>query len=643
MKRINMKKLFSPFSIRNCKLKNRIVMPALASFLIENDGSYSDKTIEHYRLRAAGGPAMIIMEAHGVSPYGIVSNHQARIYDDRFITDLSKVASVIKKEGSVPAIQIHHAGRQVPFRVINRKPFAPSNLSCPAIQGEVEPLSVNEIKRIIRQFGDAAERAVKAGFELIEIHGAHGYLINQFLSGFSNIREDQYGLNIKGRTRFASEIVAEIRSRIGTEFPLSFKISAQEFVPDGLTTDESIVILKQLEKDGIDIVQVSAGNDATPEWICQPMFMKQACLVDSAARIKAALKIPVMVVGRINDPFIADEILDQGKADLVCIGRGLLADPELPKKALAGNYEDIRICIACNTCMQSIFRKGRIECLVNPSLGREKEMAINPTEHPKKIMVIGGGPGGLNAARIAAMRGHQVSLYEKDPELGGQLISGSATPHKKELHNLINFLIGQIKKYHVDCRLSTNVSIDIIKQNKPDAVIIATGSTPFIPQVEGIESHIVCTSKNFFNGNLSNINKAVVIGGGATGCEIALNLSEKGCDVTLVERLPKIGIQIEAITRKIVIQSLKKNNVKMLTNFKLSKISDNGAFVDDKDGNSLFLEGDRVIITIGNKPNNNLYADTLNLGIETYHLGDCVEVRSAKEAIYEGAVISKMI
>jgi len=618
-------------------------MPALASFLIENDGSYSDKTIEHYRLRAAGGPAMIIMEAHGVSQDGIVSNHQARIYDDRFINDLSKAAAVIKKEGSIPAIQIHHAGRQVPFRVINRKPFAPSNLPCPAIQGAVEPLCLKDIKRIIRQFGDAAERAVKAGFELIEIHGAHGYLINQFLSGFSNVREDQYGLNVRGRTRFASEIVAEIRSRIGAEFPLSFKISAQEFVPDGLTTDESIVILKQLEKDGIDIVQVSAGNDATPEWICQPMFMKQACLVDSAARIKVALKIPVMVVGRINDPFIADEILDQGKADLVCIGRGLLADPELPKKALAGNYEDIRICIACNTCMQSIFRKGRIECLVNPSLGREKEMSINPTEHPKKIMVIGGGPGGLNASRIAAMRGHHVSLYEKAPELGGQLISGSAAPHKKELHNLINFLTGQIKKHHVDIRLSTTVSIDIIKQNKPDAVIIATGSTPFIPQVAGIESNIVCTSKDFFNGKLSNIKKAVVIGGGATGCEIALNLSEKGCNVTLVEKLPKIGIQIEAITRKMIIQSLKRNNVKMLTNFKLSKISDNGAFVDDGDGNSFFLEGDRVIITIGNKPNNELYAEMLNLGIETYHLGDCVEVRSAKEAIYEGAMIGKMI
>lgn len=221
-------------------------MPGLASFLIENDGSYSDKTIEHYRLRAAGGASMIIMEAHGVAPEGIVSRHQARIYDDKFIEDLSKVAAVIKAEGSIPAIQIHHAGRQVPARIINRKPFAPSPLPCPAIKGDVEPLTIDGIHKIIKQFGDAAERVVQAGFELIEIHGAHGYLINQFLSRFSNIREDEYGKDIVGRSKFAREIIREVRERVGKDFPISFKISAQEFVPDGLTTEESIKILELL-------------------------------------------------------------------------------------------------------------------------------------------------------------------------------------------------------------------------------------------------------------------------------------------------------------------------------------------------------------------------------------------------------------
>lgn len=639
-----MKKLFSSFDIKNCHLKNRIVMPGLASFLIENDGSYSDKTIEHYRLRAAGGPAMIIMEAHGVAPEGIVSNHQARIYDDRFIKHLSRAAAVIKKEGSVPAIQIHHAGRQVPFRVINKRPFAPSTLPCPAIKGDVEPLDIKGIKKIIRQFGDAAERAVKAGFELIEVHGAHGYLINQFISGFSNIREDEYGRDTYGRARFAREIIAEIRGRLGSDFPLSFKISAQEFVPNGLTTEESIEILKGLVEEGIDVVQVSAGNDATPEWICQPMFMEQACLADSAAKIKAALNIPVMVVGRINDPFIADDIIDEGKADIVCMGRGLLADPELPQKAQAGNFEDIRTCIACNTCMQSIFRKGRIECLVNPSLGREKEMEISPAYRPRKVMVIGGGPGGLNAARVAAMRGHHVSLYERHLSLGGQLLLGTLTPHKKGVVSLIDFLVNQIRKYNVDCHLGVDANLETIKANNPDVVIIATGSIPFIPDVTGIDSGLVCTAHEIFNGTRRDIKKAVIIGGGATGCEVAIDLSGKGCDVTIVEQLPKIGIQIEAITRKMISRLLKENNVNIITDHRLSRISENGAFIEDKEGKGLFLEADKVVVSVGNRPvDNDLVNHAKELGIEIHLIGDCVEARSAKEAILEGAIIGKTI
>ena len=615
-------------------------MPGLASFLIENDGSYSDKTIEHYRLRAAGGPSMIIVEAHGVAPEGIVSRHQARIYDDRFIDGLSRIVTVIKAEGSIPAIQIHHAGRQVPARIIKRKPFAPSILPCPAIKGDVEPLTIEGIHKIIRQFGDAAERAVQAGFELIEIHGAHGYLINQFLSRFSNIREDEYGKGIAGRARFAREIIREVRGRVGKDFPISFKISAQEFVPDGLTTEETISILKLIVTEGVDIVQVSAGNDATPEWICQPMFMKKACLVDSAEKIKAALKdIPIMVVGRINDPLIAEAIISEGKADLVCMGRGLLADPELPRKAQEGRLDDIRICIACNTCMQSIFRKGRIECLVNPSLGREKEMEIHPTSSPKNIMVIGGGPGGLNVASTLAKRGHNVFLYEKESVLGGQLILGSVSVYKKEMLHLIDFLKKQIKKYNVTCHMKSEVNIDMIKEINPDVVIIATGSIPYKPPVDGINLPIVATVPEIFNGVKTVMKDVIIIGGGATGCEVALELSERGIHVIIVEQLPNIGTQIEAITKKIILEKLRKNSVRILTEHRLSKVSEKGAYVTDKNGNHVFLKGDKVIIAVGNSPNNSLFEEVKQIKKEVYQIGDCLEVRSAKEAIYEGAYI----
>jgi len=432
-----MEALFSPFQLKEITFKNRIVMPALASFFTGEAGTITESTVAHYRRRAAGGPAMVMMEACAVSPEGIVSPKQTRIYDDLHIENLSKIASVIESEGAVPAIQIHHGGRQISPKVIRRKPLAPSPLPCPVIGAEVEPLTLEGIQDLVRKFGDAAVRAKQAGFKLVEVHGAHGYLVNQFLSAYSNIREDSYEGDLIRRTRFAREIVEEIRRRIGDDVSISFKISAQEFIPNGLTVPESIEILKLLTKAGVDVVQVSAGCDATPEWISQPMFMERACLSGSAAAIRSALNIPVMAVGRINDPVIANDLIEKKKADLICIARGLLADPELPAKARESRLEDIRHCIACNTCMQSIFRKGRLECLVNPSLGRETEMAFRPADPPKKIAVIGGGPAGLNVAWVAAKRGHQVTLFEKNAFLGGRLFLGSIPRYKQELQKTI--------------------------------------------------------------------------------------------------------------------------------------------------------------------------------------------------------------
>jgi 2,4-dienoyl-CoA reductase-like NADH-dependent reductase (Old Yellow Enzyme family)/thioredoxin reductase len=638
-----MKYLFSPYRIKNCELKNRIVMPGLASFLLDNDGSITDRTIEHYRLRAAGGPAMVIMEACAVSPEGIVSPHQARIYHERFLEGLSKIAQTMKSEGTIPAVQIHHGGRQTSARVINQKPVAPSPLPCPAIRGDVDPLTISGIQELVKKFGDAAERAVEAGFELIEMHGAHGYLINQFLSRFSNIREDEYGGDLIGRTRFAREIVQEIRNRIGENFPLSFKISAQEFVKDGLTVDESINILRILVNAGIDIVQVSAGNDATPEWISQPMFMDKACLADSAGAIKKALGIPVMAVGRINDPLIADEIIEKGKADLVCVGRGLLADPEMPNKAKEGRLDDIRTCIACNTCMESIFRKGRVECLVNPALGREKEMAFYPTRNPRKVMVIGGGPGGLNVAWVAARRGHDVHLFEKQPTLGGQLLLGSVTGYKKELRSLIKYQKRQVEKFGVKCYLNREVSVNTVKEENPDVVIVATGSLPSLPPIEGLDKDIVIPFAEVLNGGLPAQKKTVVIGGGPTGCEVAHHLSQNGCQVTIVEMLPKIGKPLESITKKVLLNQLRANQVELLTEFRLSRVEDSGVVVTGKDGKERFIEAGRVIITIGNRPDSRLYDQITTLGYETHQIGDCLEPRSAKAAIYEGAVLGRAI
>ena len=618
-------------------------MPALASFMIGSDGSISDATVEHYRRRAAGGPAMVIMEACAVSPEGVVSSHQAVIHDDRFIDGLSKIARAMKEEGAVPAIQIHHGGRQTSVKVINRKPLAPSPLPCPTIRGEVEPLTIDGIQQLVQKFGDAADRACQAGFELVEIHGAHGYLVNQFLSQFSNIREDQYGGDVAGRTRFAKEIVEAVRKRVGPEFPISFKISAEEYVENGLTTEQSVEILKILVPAGIDVVQVSAGNDVTPEWICQPMFMEKACLVDSASQVKKALDIPVMAVGRINDPLIANEIIEQDKADLVCIGRGLLADPEMPNKAREGRSDEIRTCIACNTCMQSIFKRGRIECLVNPMLGREKEMAFIPTDTPKKVMVIGGGPGGLNVAWVAAKRGHSVHVYEKRSELGGQLVPGSIPGHKSELRSLIRYQKKQAELFGVQCHLNHEVSAEDIQTIQPDVVVLATGSLPALPSVEGIDNDIVLTYEDVLIGGAPSFKNVVVIGGGPTGLELALHLAEYGCATTVVEMLPKIGSGLEAMTKKILLNRLKKHHVTILTDTRLLKIDDKGVMVANKDRQEHFIETDKVVIAIGTRPDNRLYDKIKSLGYKLFQVGDCLEPRSAKEAIYESAVLGRRI
>lgn len=637
-----MKHLFTPFQIKNCQLENRIVMPGLASFLIADDGSITEKAIEHYRLRAAGGPAMVIMEACAVSPEGIVSPHQARIYDNHFVEGLARIAAAMKREGAVPAVQLHHGGRQTSAKVIHQLPVAPSPIPCPSIRGDVEPLTVVGIQTLVSKFGDAATRALEAGFELIEIHGAHGYLVNQFLSRFSNIRDDAYGGSIAGRARFAEEIVREIRGRVGQAFPISFKISAMEFVKNGLDVEESIQILKILIDAGVDVVQVSAGNDATPEWICQPMFMEKACLSGYAGEIKKALNVPIMTVGRINDPLIADELIEKGMADLVCIGRGLLADPRMPKKAKEGRFDDIRRCIACNTCMESIFRRGRVECLVNPVLGREKEMAFHPAKIRKKVMVIGAGPGGLNVAWVAARRGHEVHLFERQPKVGGQLVLGSITAYKKELLNLIRFQKRQIERFGVACHLHHEVTAEMVVSMAPDVVILATGSVPALPPVNGIDKPIVIPVTVALNHHSPIGQKAVVIGGGAIGCEVALHLSEKGHQVTIVEMLPKVGAQLESMTKKLFIGKLMDNSVAIKTGFKLTRVENNGVVVANEK-EEVFIEAEAVVIAVGSRPDDRLYRQIKDLGYEIHQIGDCLEPRSAKAAIYEGGVLGRSI
>jgi NADPH-dependent 2,4-dienoyl-CoA reductase/sulfur reductase-like enzyme len=373
------------------------------------------------------------------------------------------------------------------------------------------------------------------------------------------------------------------------------------------------------------------------------MFMEKACLAESAAQIKKSLHIPVMAVGRINDPVVADKIIEKEKADLVCIARGLLADPEMPNKAKDGRLEDIRMCIACNTCMQSIFRKGRVECLVNPSLGRESEMEIRPTQQPKKIAVIGGGPAGMNAAWVAAKRGHDVHLFEKNSALGGQLIPGSIPDYKKEVRSLITFQKRQAEKFGVKSHLNQEATAETIKALNPDAVIVATGAVPSPAPFDIQNDTLIVPIEAALNGNAPPVKKTVVIGGGATGCEIALHLAAAGSSVTLVEMLPKLGRDLEAMTRKILVKKLSEHNVEILTEARLSRVEKTGVRVVDKENVEGFIEAESILLAIGYQPDTRLYDQIKSLGYEVYQIGDCVAPRNAKDAIYEAAVLGRTI
>jgi 2,4-dienoyl-CoA reductase-like NADH-dependent reductase (Old Yellow Enzyme family)/thioredoxin reductase len=636
--------LFSPFELRGLLLKNRIVMPPMGVFLVEPGGLITDRTVAYYRRRARGGAAMVMVEACAVAPEGIVSHTQMRIDGDEYIGGLSRIAEAIKEEGARAAIQIHHAGRQTSTKVIGRRPLAPSPLPCPTIKGEVEPLDLEGIRRLIRLFGDAAQRAMEAGFELIEVHGAHGYLINQFLSPFSNIRQDEYGGDTEGRTRFAIEVVKEIRRRIGEGVPVSFKISAQEFVPNGLTVDESIKIIKLLADAGVDAVQVSAGTDATPEWISQPMLMPRGCLVDSAHRIREAVEIPVICVGRINGPELAEEILSQGKADLICMGRALLADPDLPRKAMEGREVEIRRCIACNTCINSIFKKGRVECLVNPEVGREKEMQINPIRKKRRyIMVIGGGPAGAEASWVAASRGHKVELFEAGDALGGQIILGAVPPHKRELLNIVDFHEHQLKRHGVQIHLGHHVKVEDVLKAGPDVVVLATGAKPYIPPaLEGIKRGVT-TYAVALNGTEGYPRDVLVVGGGPVGCELALYLSQKGLRVTIMEMMDRIGAQYEAMTRKLVVREIHKRGIRVITGCKMTGFDGKILSFERQDGEKGQMEVELVVVATGATPEDSLYMPLRMEGLEVHKVGDCVEPRSIKEAIYEGAALARSL
>ena len=479
------KTLFSPFRIGNLELKNRIVMPPMATHFAGEDGTINDRHIAYYVKRAQGGVGYITSEHTGVSRQGRAFPQMALIDSDEKIPPFQRLAEAIHREGSKLVIQINHAGRNTSSSTTGSPLVAPSAIPCPVRKEMPRELSQEEIGKIVIAFQQAARRVQEAGADGVEIHMAHGYLLNQFLSPFSNKREDEYGGTPERRMRMAIEVLRAVRNQVGAHFPVICRLSADEYVEGGLRLEESKEIAKALERNSADALHVSACVPVSGYLNHPPYYAEEGIFVPLATGIKSVVSIPVITVGRIRTPELANRILEENKADLVSMGRALIADPELPLKALQGRTDEILSCISCNRCILSI-RKGALQCAVNPEAGREGTLRLERTSRPRKVWVIGGGPAGMKAAEVAARRGHQVTLFEKQERLGGQFLLAAVPPKKQVLLELIDFLKRALDRLPVQVKTGRPFDMALLDRERPEVVIIATGGKPFLPPIEGV-------------------------------------------------------------------------------------------------------------------------------------------------------------
>lgn len=634
--------LFSSFQIGNLKLKNRIVMPPMATNFAGEDGSVNERHIAYYVRRARGGVGYITFEHTGVLKQGRAFPNMALIDSDQHIPPFKKLVEAVHKEGGKIVIQINHAGRQTSASITGSPIVAPSAIPCPVRKEMPKELSYEEIQKIIEAFGAAALRVKEAGADGVEIHMAHGYLINQFLSPFSNKREDEYGGDADRRMRMGHEVLRAVRNKVGADFPVLCRLSADEYVDGGLKIEDSKEIAKALERNGADALHVSACVAASGYLNHPPYYAEEGVFVHLAQEIKSVVGIPVITVGRIRTPELANRILEEQKADLISMGRALIADPELPTKALQGRMEEILPCISCNRCIQSI-RNGALACAVNPETGREGIFKLKKTDRPKKIWIIGGGPAGMKTAEIAALRGHQVTLYEQQERLGGRFLLAAIPPQKQVLKEFIEYLSRQLQKLPVKIVLGKPFNSTLLEKGKPDAIIIATGAKPYFPPIDGIKDSKAISVEEALSDPMRLAKKVLVIGGGGIGAEVADHLSEKGKEVTLIEMREGIALDLVGHLQHFLNKRLREKGVRILTSTKAIRFEKEGVWVEDPQGTKRLEGFDSIVIALGSTPNDELVESLKGKVSEVYVVGDASKPREVMEALVEGEEVALKI
>jgi len=603
------------------------------------NGAVTDKLIAYYAERAIGGTGLIILEASHPRTGGVPG--RIHIWKDSFIPGLKKLTDEIHRCGAKMAIEINPSlGRSAPA-----DPISASNVPHPVTGIVPRALTVSEIKKLERDFGRSTIRAREAGFDAIMVHGGSGYLISEFLSPRTNLRKDSYGGDIEGRSRLAVEMVREAKKNAGKEFPVILRLAASERSEGGISPEDIAKTCRLVVEAGADAIDVVSGVADTMEWVIPSWYFPQACNISLAEEIKRKVPIPVSVAGRINDPSIAEAILEQGKADFIVMGRALLADPHFPIKAKEGRVGEIRKCLACLRCQDSFSAGTPLTCTVNPTLGKERDPDLKQGKG-KKVLIIGGGPAGLQAAVTAAERGHNVFLMDKAPKLGGQVNLACIPPDKSGLKNILDYLLNQLKAKRSRIKvICSEASPACLKKLKPDTIIAAAGSRPLIPSIFGIKSGMkqrkVITGRDLLSAKINLGRKVVIIGGGIIGCEIADYLVDKGHEIVILEILHELAGDASPLIRKVLLKRLAQKGVRSFTNVREERILKGGVEILVPGGEKMLVAADKIILSTGSAPNMSLFPFLQKMVPEFYAIGDCKEPRKILEAIQEGYTVAR--
>lgn len=649
---MNFEKTFSPIYIGKMLVKNRLVVPAMDSAMCEMDGTIGQMAIDYYGARAKGGYGIVITEISAVDDKATGMPGEPRLYSDEYLPGLTRLANVIHSGGAKAIVQLHHAGRETfSAEIEGNTPVGPSSIPSVVYREKVNEYTTQQVYELVDSYINCAVRCKKAGFDGVEFHCAHGYMGLQFFSPRTNKRIDEFGGGYEGRTYFHKLVIEGIRQACGEDFSIIVRMDSIEGRIGGIEENEAIVFARLMEEYGADALNVSAGTYGAWVETVPSADVSQGWNWHAARRIREAVKIPVMLAGRLSDPFVIEQAIERGDTDFVCTGRQSIADPEFPNKMAGGVLTDIVPCIGCTQrCMSfndhSTLQEGDwgVSCMLNPMSNNRKEVQYRQTEDPKKVMVIGAGVAGMEAAWIAAERGHNVTLYEKNCEnrTGGQFLIASYPPFKQELTRAIRYFKNMCEKHGVKMLYNTEVDTKLIKSEKPDVLIVATGVTPFKLDIPGKDAQNVYQANDVLMGNSILGNSVLVIGGGMVGAETAEFCRDYCERVAVVEMKEDIALDLYMTVRDNLLKRYKKEGIEVYTNTTVTKIEGNTVYAV-QNGKEIVLSGfDNIVFAVGSKAEPQ-FENVEELAEKVFVIGDAKKARSAVEAIYEGARVGMSI